>query len=57
MEGVALNEYEFLARIFRRAGLPSDMTPRLDFSVAYVSGVEFQMETQIDTKILMFSRC
>ena len=57
MECVALNENEFLARIFRRAGLPSDMTSRLDFSVAYVSGVEFRMETQIDTKILMFSRC
>ena len=57
MECMALNENEFLARIFRRAGLPSDMTSRLDFSVAYVSGVEFRMETQIDTKILMFSRC
>ena len=51
---MALDEYEFLARIFRRAGLPSVTTPRLDFSVTYVSGVEFQMETQIDTKILIF---
>lgn len=44
MEGVILNEYEFLVRIFWRVGLLFDMMLWFDFSVVYVSGVEFWME-------------